>query len=140
MKSLLRKCAVLSALVAGPILFASWSATTGWSSSANQTWTIEVPSTITMIYSRAGASSQIYFVDQGGGYGYWTYSTSNIHVGIAGPPSGLIHEAFAQSSGGGTNYDEKWAYNYPAGQYQVYHGGGSSHPTASVFGYSEINW
>jgi hypothetical protein len=129
-------------------MFAStWSATTGWGATANQSWTTNVPSTALLIVSRAGAASTVYFVDQGGGQGYWTFSSAYMRVGVArgsgapGVPGGLIHEAYAHSTGGGTQFDEKRAYNESYGTYHIYHGGGGTNANnASVYGYSEINW
>jgi hypothetical protein len=142
-KSALAKLTGLVVLAVSPMAFANWSVESNWASgSRNNEWTIEVPSTATVIYSRVGAWSSMYFVDQGGGQGYWAWTFSNSVAGVAGPPSGLIHEASASSSYGGTPvYDDKRDYNHPAGEYQIFHAGGTSDAThGQIYAYTEIDW
>lgn len=148
MKLAIHKIIVIAAALATPLAYASWSELDQWTSnSLSNTFTIEVPSTATTIYSRAGAYASyelVYNVDGNGTPGsYYLYGYASVQAGVAGPPAGNIQVAVATSSGGGgLVWDEKWDYNHPAGEYQAWHGGGTDGMNigSQITAYTEIDW
>ena len=67
---------------------------------------------------------------------YW--GSASIQAGVAGPPSGVVHQAQVNIYGGTYATDEKWS-TLVGGFFSVWHGGGVSGP-GMVIAATDLSW